>query len=213
MCTPRAFPAPAARLTRLTMRIRLGHAGLIAPGRNRTCDLALRRRALYPLSYRRWRGNVVYPRGARAPGSSTPRAAPRRSRSRAARRTRPRSSRSRSGTATSPGFGEAAPIERYDESAESALAYLEGVAGELGDDPVRARGDARGGCRAGQYAARAAIDAALHDLCGKLAGEPVWRLLGLERLGPPTSWTIWLGDPDDMARRPSRAPRAAASSG
>jgi hypothetical protein len=24
-----------------------------APGRNRTCDLALRRRALYPLSYRR----------------------------------------------------------------------------------------------------------------------------------------------------------------
>jgi hypothetical protein len=26
-----------------------------APGRNRTCDLALRRRALYPLSYRRRR--------------------------------------------------------------------------------------------------------------------------------------------------------------
>ena len=26
-----------------------------APGRNRTCDLALRRRALYPLSY--WRGD------------------------------------------------------------------------------------------------------------------------------------------------------------
>jgi hypothetical protein len=26
-----------------------------APGRNRTCDLALRRRALYPLSYRRVR--------------------------------------------------------------------------------------------------------------------------------------------------------------
>jgi L-Ala-D/L-Glu epimerase / N-acetyl-D-glutamate racemase len=29
----------------------------------------------------------------------------------------------------------------------------------------------------------------------------VWRLLGLRRAGPPTSWTIWLGDPDDMARR------------
>jgi L-alanine-DL-glutamate epimerase-like enolase superfamily enzyme len=29
----------------------------------------------------------------------------------------------------------------------------------------------------------------------------VWQLLGLERAGPPTSWTIWLGDPDDMARR------------
>ncbi len=26
-------------------------------------------------------------------------------------------------------------------------------------------------------------------------------MLGLPRAGPPTSWTIWLGDPDDMARR------------
>ncbi len=52
-----------------------------------------------------------------------------------------------------------------------------------------------------EFAARAAIDAALHDLQGKLAGLPVWKLLGLRRAGPPTSWTIWLGDPDDMARR------------
>jgi L-alanine-DL-glutamate epimerase-like enolase superfamily enzyme len=29
----------------------------------------------------------------------------------------------------------------------------------------------------------------------------VYQLLGLPRAGPPTSWTIWLGDPDDMARR------------
>ena len=36
-------------------------------------------------------------------------------------------------------------------------------------------------------------------------GQPTWRLLGLERGGPPTSWTIWLGDPDDMARRAERA--------
>jgi L-alanine-DL-glutamate epimerase-like enolase superfamily enzyme len=52
-----------------------------------------------------------------------------------------------------------------------------------------------------EFAARAAIDAALHDLQGKLVGRPVYQLLGLARLGPPTSWTIWLGDPDDMARR------------
>jgi L-alanine-DL-glutamate epimerase-like enolase superfamily enzyme len=50
-------------------------------------------------------------------------------------------------------------------------------------------------------AARAAIDGALHDLQGKLLGQPVHRLLGLRRGGPPTSWTVWLGDPDDMARR------------
>jgi L-alanine-DL-glutamate epimerase-like enolase superfamily enzyme len=32
-------------------------------------------------------------------------------------------------------------------------------------------------------------------------GLPLHRLLGLRPSGPPTSWTVWLGDPDDMARR------------
>ena len=101
------------------------------------------------------------------------------------------------------GFGEAAPIERYDESAESARAFAV-EAGELlsGMDPFAFEEiEGRLRERPGEQAAKAAIDAALHDLCGKLVGLPVWRLLGLRRQGPPTSWTIWLGDPDDMARR------------
>jgi L-alanine-DL-glutamate epimerase-like enolase superfamily enzyme len=102
------------------------------------------------------------------------------------------------------GFGEAAPIDRYDESAESALAYLEEAADALGDDPF-ALDDIFGRLPPGEQAAKAALDAALHDLCGKLTGLPVWRLLGLRRSGPPTSWTVWLGDPDDMARRAERA--------
>ncbi len=102
------------------------------------------------------------------------------------------------------GFGEAAPIERYGESAGSALAYAESSAGELGDDPFAVEEVMRR-LPASEYAARAAIDAALHDLGGKLAGEPVWRLLGLERGGPPTSWTIGLADPDEMARKAERA--------
>ena len=98
------------------------------------------------------------------------------------------------------GYGEAASIERYDESPESAGAYIEEHAELLGDDPfaleeIMARLPQR------EFAARAALDAALHDLQGKLVGQPVHRLLGLPRHGPPTSWTIWLGDPDDMARR------------
>jgi L-alanine-DL-glutamate epimerase-like enolase superfamily enzyme len=102
------------------------------------------------------------------------------------------------------GHGEAAPIDRYGESAESARAYVEEHAGLFGDDPfaieeVMARLPDR------ERAARAAIDAALHDLQGKLVGLPVWRLLGLPREGPPTSWTVWLGDPDDMARRADAA--------
>lgn len=96
------------------------------------------------------------------------------------------------------GYGEAAPIERYEESADSALAWLEQV--ELGDDPF-ALDEIFDRLPPGEHAARAAVDAALHDLQGKLTGLPVHKLLGLRRGGPPTSWTIWLGDPDDMARR------------
>ncbi len=103
------------------------------------------------------------------------------------------------------GFGEAAPIERYAESAASAKAWLEQVA--LGDDPF-ALDELGDGLPPGEHAARSALDAALYDLQGKLTGLPVYRLLGLRRGGPPTSWTIWLGDPDDMARRAEKvAPR------
>ena len=105
------------------------------------------------------------------------------------------------------GYGEAAPITRYDQSAESARAYVEANAGELGDDPW-ALDEIHARLPPGEPAARSAIDAALHDLCGKLAGVPVWKLLGLRRGGPPTSWTIGLGDPDEMARKATRdAPR------
>jgi L-alanine-DL-glutamate epimerase-like enolase superfamily enzyme len=102
------------------------------------------------------------------------------------------------------GFGEAAAIARYDESAESALAYVEEHADALGDDPS-ALEDVFSRLPQREFAARAALDAAFHDLQGKLLGQPVWRLLGLRRAGPPTSWTVWLGDPDDMARRAEKA--------
>ncbi len=102
------------------------------------------------------------------------------------------------------GYGEANPIDRYDESVGSALAYLEEHADKLGDDPW-ALDEIEFRLPHEQFAARCGIDAALHDLQGKLAGVPVWRLLGLRRAGPPTSFTVWLGDPDDMARRAEAA--------
>jgi len=98
------------------------------------------------------------------------------------------------------GFGEGAPIDRYGESAASGQAFLEECAALLGDDPF-ALDELEARLPPREFAARCALDAALHDLQGKLTGLPVWRLLGLRRAGPPTSWTIWLGDPDDMARR------------
>jgi L-Ala-D/L-Glu epimerase len=102
------------------------------------------------------------------------------------------------------GYGEGAPIDRYEETAESALAYVEEHAEAVGDDPF-ALDEIEARLAPREWAARAAIDGALHDLQGKLLDVPVWRLLGLRREGPPTSWTIWLGDPDDMASRAAKA--------
>jgi L-alanine-DL-glutamate epimerase-like enolase superfamily enzyme len=106
------------------------------------------------------------------------------------------------------GFGEAAPTEHYGESAASAEAFVEQHADLLGDDPFAlAEIEERLAQLPGEQAAKAALDAALHDLQGKLLGLPIWRLLGLERSGPPTSYTVVLADPDEMARRAERDSR------
>jgi L-alanine-DL-glutamate epimerase-like enolase superfamily enzyme len=106
----------------------------------------------------------------------------------------------------SEGRGEAAPIERYGETAQSALAFVEAHGHLLGDDPFALEEiGARLTAVPGEQAAKSALDAALHDLLGKRLAVPVNRLLGLPRHGPPTSWTVWLGDPDDMARRAAAA--------
>ena len=104
------------------------------------------------------------------------------------------------------GYGEAAPIQRYDESPKSARRFVEENSALLGDDPFALEDiGERLASVSGERAAKAALDAALHDLQGKLLGMPVFRLLGVPRTGPPSSWTIWLGDPDDMARRAEMA--------
>ena len=104
------------------------------------------------------------------------------------------------------GYGEAAPVDRYDESPRTAKRFVDEHAALLGGDPFALEDvGERLAAVAGEQAAKAALDAALHDLQGKLLGIPVARLLGLPRSGPPTSWTVWLGDPDDMARRAEAA--------
>src|ERR1700741_1774133 len=65
------------------------------------------------------------------------------------------------------GFGEAAPIERYDESAASAKAWLDSIT--VGDDPF-ALDHIWDWLPPGEQAARSALDSALYDLQGKLAG-------------------------------------------
>jgi L-alanine-DL-glutamate epimerase-like enolase superfamily enzyme len=97
------------------------------------------------------------------------------------------------------GYGEGSPIERYGEDAAGGVAWLE--AQPLPEDPLAFHAlDPL----TGHQAAKAALDGALHDLAGKLLGVPVWRLLGLARTGPPTRMTIWLADPDGVARHAER---------
>ncbi len=103
------------------------------------------------------------------------------------------------------GYGEAAPNARYGESRDEdaqvaadlapAVADLEGPAGVEG---LCDRLAGEGGGGSALPALRAALSAAAWDLAGKRAGEPVWRMLGLERPSVRTSYTIAIGAPAEM---------------
>ena len=98
------------------------------------------------------------------------------------------------------GVGAGAPIVRYQENAadgKRALASVEPLARSA--DPWRLEsflGDAFRGLE-GQYAARAALDIALHDWAGKRLGIPVYRLLGLDPAEAPlTTFSIGIDTPE-----------------
>lgn len=58
----------------------------------------------------------------------------------------------------------------------------------------------------GNYAAKASVDIALHDLIGKLVGEPFYRLFGLNpSKAPLTSFTIGLDTPEIIKQKVAEA--------
>jgi L-alanine-DL-glutamate epimerase-like enolase superfamily enzyme len=90
------------------------------------------------------------------------------------------------------GYGEAAPIPRYGESAESVLRFVKLLRTEcleVGDD-VSALHEYLDSVSREDRAAKAAIDIAYHDLLGKQKGKPLWKLWGLGSTMPPSSMTI-----------------------
>ena len=98
------------------------------------------------------------------------------------------------------GIGEGAPIVRYQESALEGQKALEGVRSQLEqDDPwarVRSLEDL-GRRLPGQYAAKAAVDIALHDWAGQKLGVPLYRLFGLDRADAPiTTFSIGIDTPE-----------------
>ena len=105
------------------------------------------------------------------------------------------------------GYGEGSPVEFWGESPESMLGFLHGEAPALvGADPFALEAIGRRlAARQGEQAAKSALDGALHDWIGKRLGQPVWRLLGLERAAAPTSYTIGIDTVDGTADRARRA--------
>ena len=166
-----------------------------APGRNRTCDLALRRRTLYPLSYRRV--GLSLP-----PVKLTHRTVT------LALREPFSISRSTDETVDSvfvevehegvTGYGEASPQEHYGESAASASTFLSAAESLLGDDPFALDEieERLAALRASRRRRRRSTWRST-TCAASSPGVPVWRLLGLRRDGPADLL-------DDLARRPRR---------
>jgi L-alanine-DL-glutamate epimerase-like enolase superfamily enzyme len=93
------------------------------------------------------------------------------------------------------GYGEASMPPYLGESHETAAKFLSTVNISQFSDPfliedILSYVDS---LMPGNYAAKASIDIALHDLAGKLVGEPCYRLFGLNPAKTPfTSYTIGL---------------------
>jgi len=100
------------------------------------------------------------------------------------------------------GFGEASMPPYLGESHESVLGFLSKVNLEQFNDPFLMEDILSyiDGIMPGNYAAKASLDIALHDLTGKLLGQPWFRIWGLDpNKAPVTSFTIGI-DKADVVR-------------
>ncbi|MFP4056199.1 MAG: dipeptide epimerase [Candidatus Brocadiia bacterium] len=108
------------------------------------------------------------------------------------------------------GFGEAAPPRFFGEDLEATRRALEGLGGRLEGDPAALDAvlDALPPQVAALHGATAALDIALHDLAGQLAGQPLWAWLGLDpSAAPATSFTIAIAPVEQMVAHVREAER------
>lgn len=108
------------------------------------------------------------------------------------------------------GWGEADPNSYYGESARTVIAALEQMRSvvEAARGPEALESIERDIERAVNHSrsARAAVSTALHDLVGKRAGLPLWKMWGLSPAeAPQSSFTIGLDEPDVLRRKVEEA--------
>ena len=106
------------------------------------------------------------------------------------------------------GYGEASMPPYLGESQESVTRFLSLLDLSQFSDPF-ITGDIVqyvDSVMPGNYAAKASVDIALHDLTGKLVGEPWYRLYGLNPASTPmTSFTIGLDEPEIIRQKVAEA--------
>lgn len=111
------------------------------------------------------------------------------------------------------GLGEAAPIHYHNETAATVSVILQmwQKANILGDDPFAIAEIVRRLDESvyGNTAAKAAVEMALYDLCGKIVNQPTYKMLGLSGLkAAMTSFTIGIDSLDIMEKKIQEALKA-----
>jgi L-alanine-DL-glutamate epimerase-like enolase superfamily enzyme len=106
------------------------------------------------------------------------------------------------------GYGEASMPPYLGETQESAMAFLARIDLAKYENPFeleRILGDIDA-IMSDNTAAKAAVDIALHDLVGKLMGQPLYNMLGYERdKTPVTSFTVGIDKPDVVRQKVKEA--------
>ena len=107
------------------------------------------------------------------------------------------------------GYGEASMVPYMGESFETATDFLKKVDCQHFSYPFDYEYiiNYLDSIAPGNPAIKAGIDIALHDLEGKLSGQPCWQMLGSEPNSMPlTSFTIGIDTPEVMIRKVKEAP-------
>ncbi len=106
------------------------------------------------------------------------------------------------------GYGEASMPPYLGESVDSVTKFLSSLNLEQFTDPFRIEDihDYMDSVAEGNNAAKAAVDIALHDLTGKIMGQPWHRIWGLNpELAPCTSFTIGIDTADVVRQKVAEA--------